>query len=124
MDPMQEIEARAEESVQRGCAFAVLGIACLMMGLSYDPLLAAETGAILTSLLAVVLILKARMAPRRSHKQTELWALLDERHRPPEPQAQRILMRVLKDAYLRYARAAGVGASAFWVCSLGLMVVT
>jgi len=122
MDPLQEIEARADESVRRGCGFAGFGIFSVMVGLSFDPLMAAESGAILTSLLVAALILKAQRAPFRSHRDTELWMILDKRHRPPEPMAQPILMRTLKETYLRYARATGTVAAGLWACSLGLLV--
>lgn len=120
MDPMQEIEARADESVRRGCGFAGFGIFAVMTGLSFDPVLATESGAILTSLLVAALALKAVRAPFRSHRNTELWMLLDKDSRPPEPLAQRILMTALKETYARYARATGALAAGLWVCSLGL----
>ncbi len=122
MNPLLEIEARAEESVRRGCAFVGLGIFAVMIGLSFDPPVAAEAGAILTSLLVATLLLKALRAPFRSHRTTELWMLLDRSHRPPEPLAQPILMRTLKETYMRYARATGVLAAGLWVCSLTLIL--
>jgi len=123
MGSMRLIEACADLSVRRGCAFGGLAIAAVMTGLSFDPLMALECGAILSSLMVCILLLKARWAPHRSHKSTELWTMLDKDKRPAEPHAQRILMSTLKDAYLRYARVVGVTSAGLWACSLGLMVV-
>ena len=122
MASMGLIEMCADLSVRRGCAFGGLGIGSVMAGLSFDPLMSVECGAILTSLMVCILLLKARWAPHRSHKTTELWMMLDKDKRPSEPHAQRILMATLKDAYLRYARLSGIASGGLWVCSLGLMV--
>lgn len=115
---MQEIEARAEETVRRACGFAAFGIFATMIGLSFDPPVAAQAGAILSSLMVAVLFLKAWEAPNRPYRRTELWTILDERHRPPPGLAQRILMNTLQETYLRYARAVAVLAGGLWVLSL------
>ncbi|HEY0835857.1 MAG TPA: hypothetical protein VGE72_18280 [Azospirillum sp.] len=118
------IEACADLSVRRGCGFGGLAIGAVMVGLSYDPLLSVEAGAILTSLMGCILLLKAIRSLDRSPKTTEVWMMLDEDKRPAEPHAQRILMGTLKDAYLRYARVTGAASAGLWVFSLGLMAVT
>ncbi|HYG88967.1 MAG TPA: hypothetical protein VD978_22220 [Azospirillum sp.] len=122
MHSLRLIEACADLSVRRGCGFGGLAIAAVMVGLSFDPLLSVETGAILSSLMACILLLKAGRAPHRSHKTTELWIMLDEDKRPAGPHAQRILMTTLKDAYLRYARFVGFTSAGLWAFSLGLMI--
>ncbi|MGQ9368412.1 hypothetical protein [Azospirillum sp. ST 5-10] len=122
MISLRELEDCADLSVRRGCGFGGLAIACVMAGLSYQPQMAAETGAILTSLMGIILILKARAAPFRSHKTTEVWVMLDEGRRPPPAQAQRLVMGTLKDTYLRYARLAGVTAAGLWTVSLAIMI--
>jgi hypothetical protein len=105
----------AELSVKRGCGFAALGIGTVMVGLSGTPLVAFKAGALLATLLAVALAVKASVASRVSYRRTELWILLDRRHGLPEQAAQRVLSDILQDAYLRYMELAAVAALVLWV---------
>ncbi|MBN9516192.1 MAG: hypothetical protein J0H97_22505 [Alphaproteobacteria bacterium] len=119
---MDRIEYLADLIVRRGCGFALLAIATVMLGLSYDLLLCLKSGAILEALHGSVLGLFAYNAPKWNHKSTELWTLLNKgADLPPNyPPAQ--LLEVLRKTYLRYAEMAGcvalmmcVGAVIVWI---------
>jgi hypothetical protein len=105
-------------SVGRACAFALLAIATVTIGLIETPALAARVGGVLSALLAAALALKALQAPRRDYRRTELWILLDRDLAVPEAARQRLVSSVLKELYWRFARWAGLAAGGLW--SLGL----
>lgn len=107
---MEIIEMHARVSVARGCAFALLAIFCVTLGLMSTPILALKIGGFFCLVVSVVLMLRAQFAPRRSYKHTEVWLMLDERERPHPLVAQRIICGVLRSVFnefgLYFARAA------------------
>lgn len=115
MDKLQQL---ANLSVGRACFFAALAIWAVMMGLISDPVVALKSGAILTSLVVVVLFIKARRSPTRSYRETELWILLDGKLDMPEAAAQRLLSDILKRTFERYALWAAAFALFFWALAL------
>lgn len=100
---LQRIEELASFSVARGCGFAMLAIATTMIGLSFDAPQSLKTGAVLSLVTSLVLILKAMRAPLKPYNSTELWLLLQPAERPPEGIAQLVLSRALREAYFRFA---------------------
>ncbi|OYY12237.1 MAG: hypothetical protein B7Y70_06095 [Rhizobiales bacterium 35-68-8] len=115
---MEDINRLAQLTVGRACAFAVLGIACVMVGLSFDPCASFEAGGILTLVLTVVLILKGNGAARTNHRRTELWSYLPEQARPSEPQARVMICLALRGAYFTFARLSAAMASGMLALSL------
>ena len=111
---MDKLTILAFVSVARGCGFAGLGIFCIVVGLSYDPVLAAKTGAMLTTGLAVVLIFRAQQAPFRDYRKTELWIMLKKDERPVAEQAQKLAGHTLRDTYYAFANQVAVIAAVFW----------
>lgn len=97
------IEALAEFSVGRGCAFAMLAITVAMVGFSFDSVYALKVGAGLALITSLTLLLRAVYAEHKPYKSTELWVLLKPDERPPASAAQQVLSRALKRAYLRFA---------------------
>jgi hypothetical protein len=109
---MDRIEYLADITVRRGCAFAVLAIGTVMLGLSYDLLLCLKSGAILQALHGSVL----------GHRSTELWVLLNKGADLPPNYPPEQLLEVLRKTYLRYAEFAGavtlvlcMGAAVVWI---------
>ncbi|MFM9841422.1 MAG: hypothetical protein ACKVOI_00485 [Dongiaceae bacterium] len=115
---MEKIRQIAVLSVRRACGFGALGIAMIMWGLIYDPVLAFQSGAVLTAIVAVILYYRAMQAPQRDHTQTEVWLLLDKELRPPPDYARRIVNSTLCDVYHQHARWAIGIAALFAVISL------
>ena len=50
---MEEMRRVALSTVARGCAFGMLAIVCVMMGLLYDPRMVFQTGGILTLIMTL-----------------------------------------------------------------------
>lgn len=115
---LRTIEAKAELSVGRACAFGGIAIGTFMVGLISEPGLAFVTGGILTLLASLILILKANLAETRPYNRTEVWLLLDQSERPMPEVAQLIIGRALQDVFLRFALYAASLSAALLVASV------
>ena len=120
---MEHMRRAAFESALRACAFGSLAIFCLMVGLSFDPKLAFKAGGFLTTLMALILIYKAREARTKNYRRTEMWLLLPKTARPPEAYAQWATATVLRGTYLTFAYWTSVIAVTMWVMALLLSFV-
>ena len=116
---MEQVERVAETSVARGCGFAALGIACVLLGFAHEPAAMLRAAALLVTGLAVLLLLLARRARARPYRETETWLMLDPAQRPPAAIAQRTVGVALEEAHLRFAGLAGRIAITLW----GLLLV-
>lgn len=106
---MERLRIVAFQTIGRAVGFAGLAIFCVMIGLSFDPLMAVRSGGVLVLMLLSVLLMKARSALTSDHRQTEMWLYLDHCEKPAEAYAQWAAATVLRDAYFWFARwTAGV----------------
>jgi hypothetical protein len=107
MDYMRRV---AHETVLRACGFASLAIFCFMVGLSFAPRIAFQSGGILMLIMTGVLVLKAYGAHRKPYRRTEVWLYLPEEHRPPPAAAQQVMGTVMRETYMIYALRTSVVA--------------
>lgn len=117
---LQRIEELAELSVARGCGFVMIAIATSMVGLSFDPHQCLNTGGVLSLLTALLLAFRAQRAYAKPYQTTELWLLLAPADRPPQPIAQRLISRALRDAYRRFAIYFARGAAGLLTLNLAI----
>jgi hypothetical protein len=115
---MEEMRRIAFETVARACGFGSLGIFCFMVGLSFDPVVAFQSGGVLTLLMTLVLIFKAHEARTKDHRRTEMWLYLSEEERPPKSYAQWASATILRETYLRFAHWTAGVAAAIWALAL------
>ena len=115
MNDMREI---AYEVVLRACGFGSLAIFCVMIGLSFEPRAAFQTGGFLTLLMTVILILKAYEARTKDHRRTEMWLYLPEERRPPKAFAQWAISAVMRETYFLFARWTAIISIVMWVMAL------
>ena len=120
---LEVVEKLAEFSVARACGFAMLAILVTIVGLVDQPSLALKTGAVLSLLTSMILLLKAALAESKPHRSTELWLLLKPDERPHEAVAQRIIALALREAFLRFALYFASGAAAMLASLLLLTFV-
>lgn len=73
---MDRLDAFADISIRRACAFVGLGAVTVMLSLSFDLVLAFRTGAEIAAVLAVGLAFAAWRAPRRNIRHSEVYAML------------------------------------------------
>jgi hypothetical protein len=116
--PMEEMRKVAFESVARGCAFGMLAIICVMVGMSFDIRAVFQAGGILTLMMTLILILKARYALTQNYKKTEMWLYLPKDFRPPEKYAQWAASTVLRDAYFTFAMYTAGISIVMWILAL------
>lgn len=117
MEPMRRI---AFQTVQRACLFGALAIFCLMVGLSFEARLAFKAGGVCTTLMALILIYKAREALTKDYRKTEMWLCLPKEQRPPATYAQWASATVLRDTYLHFALWTSAIAATMWAIALVL----
>jgi hypothetical protein len=115
---MDRIRSIAAISVGRACFFAGLAIWATMFGLITEPMLALRVGAALVSIVACVLLIKARNAPERPYRDTEVWLLMDRQTDLPADRVQRAIGAALAETYSRYARYALAIAGIFWLFAI------
>ena len=115
---MEQMRRIAFETVARACGFGSLAIFCVMIGMSFMPRLAFQAGGFLTTMMAMILIYKAREALTKDYRKTEMWLYLPKDFRPPEAYAQWASSTVLRDTYLTFAMWTSIIAIAMWVIAL------
>lgn len=115
---MEEMRRIAFETVQRACLFGTLAIFCTMVGMSFEPRLAFQAGGTMTTLMAGILVYKAREALTKDYRRTEMWLYLPKDVRPPEAHAQWASATVLRETYLTFALWTSAIAIAMWVIAL------
>ena len=115
MEHMREV---AYVTVLRACGFGSLAIFCVMIGLSFEPRAAFQAGGFLTTLMAGILIFKAREALTKNYRRTEMWLYLPKEVRPPEAHAQWATSTVLRETYLTFAKWTSAIAIIMWAVAL------
>lgn len=115
---MEQMRRVAFEVVLRACSFGTLAIFCVMIGMSFEPRAAFQAGGFLTTLMAVVLIMKARSALTQDFRKTEMWLYLQDDFKPAEAYAQWASATVLRDTYLTFALWTSAIAIAMWAIAL------
>jgi hypothetical protein len=89
-----------------------------MVGMSFNAQLAFQTGGMLTTIMVLVLLYKAREALTKDHRKTEMWLYLPKALRPPAEYAQWASATVLRDTYLMFALWTAAVAVCMWVIAL------
>jgi hypothetical protein len=120
---MEHMRRIAYETVLRACGFGSLAIFCVMIGLSFHPRAAFQAGGFLTTIMAVVLIFKAREALTKNYKRTEMWLYLPKEQRPPESYAQWASSTVLRETYLTFALWTSAIAIVMWILALVFLLL-
>lgn len=117
---IERIRDCADVSIRRGCGFALIGIFSAVVGMAHEAIVAVRGAAVMVSLMAAILILRALRAPVRSYRRTETWILLDKRHDLPEPRAQGVIGSILQDRYLWHAQVTAAAALVLWLAVFAL----
>lgn len=115
---MEDMRRIAYETVLRACGFGSLAIFCFMVGLSFAPRLAFQSGGVLTMLMTGILLIKALEARTKPYRRTEMWLYLPEELRPPAGAAQQLTSLVMRETYLTFALWTSVIAIVMWGIAL------
>lgn len=117
---MDAIERAAFTSVGRACGFAGLAILCVMIGLSHEPRLAAETGGFFAFVMTLFLGYRAKVAVKRPYRDTETWLILEDWERPAKSVAQEVIGRSLREAYVWFGRHTAFVTVILWTAVISL----
>lgn len=120
---MDAIRTAAFISVGRACGFAGLGILCLMLGLSFEPVMATQAGGVTGLGLAAILTVFGLHARQRSYLHTETWLILAKADRPPSDIAQQVIGEALRDTYLWFTARALAGSILLLAASLTVKLI-
>lgn len=115
---MEEMRRIAYETVLRACGFASLAIFCVMIGMSFLPRSAFQAGGLLSMVMTLVLVLKAREARTKDHRHTEMWLYLPKECRPPQASAQKTISTVMRETYLLFALRTAFISIVMWSVAL------
>jgi len=119
---MDRLDAFADLSIRRACAFFALAAVTVMLSLSFDLMLAFRTGAEMTALLAIVLAFCAWRASRRDIRHTEVYAMLRSsglpRDRLAQPDTRARIAQVLRERLAWHAERAAATAVALYLLAL------
>ncbi|HWB47219.1 MAG TPA: hypothetical protein VG900_17435 [Hyphomicrobiaceae bacterium] len=115
---MEELRRIAYEIVLRACGFGCLAIFCFMVGLSFEPRLAFQSGGVLTMFMTLVLYLKVLEAPHKPYRRTEMWLYLSDDQRPPAASAQQITSSIMRETYLTFSVWTAAIAVVMWTFAL------
>ena len=121
---MEHMRRIAYETVLRACGFASLAIFCVMIGMSFMPKLAFQTGGFLTTVMCAVLVYKAHEAKTKDYRRTEMWLYLAKEERPPAAYAQWASATVLRETYLRFALWTSAISVGMWIIALATPQIT
>ena len=89
-----------------------------MIGLSFEPLIAFQTGGTLTLMMVGILGFKAQEALTKPYRRTEMWLYLPKEQRPPEASAQQTTSMVMRETYLMFAYWTSGVAVGMWSLAL------
>lgn len=120
---MEKIHQIAFICIGRAVLFGAFAIALIMLCLSFDPARAFLAGAMLTLVMAEILIVKALIVHWQNPKRTEVWGYLDNRIKPSGPSGRAVFANVLRDVYVSFARNSFTAACSFFAASLVLRFV-
>ena len=115
---MEDMRRVAYATVLRACGFGSLAIFCFMVGLSFEPRIAFQSGGVLTMIMTGILLLKAQQARTKPYRRTEMWLYLPKEHRPPAASAQQLTSVVLRETYMTFALWTSLVAVAMWAIAL------
>ena len=118
---METIRKVAIMCIARAVMFGTLAIVCVMVAFAFSPPAAFRTGAVLTLVMAVVLLLKAHYALYQQPRHTEIWLYLDERTRPRDAEAARRFAGVLREVYGRFAAVTFATACGLFLVSVAMI---
>ena len=119
---MEKTRQIAMLCVGRAVFFGGFAISLIMISFAFDFRLALRAGAILTLLMAAVLLWFSFTSEKREPKHTEVWLVLPEDERPKNDHARRAFRQVMHEVHAHYARSAFMFSMTFFALSLVLQV--
>lgn len=116
---MHEMPLCIDLSIRRACGFFSLGIATVMIALSFDMALALRSGAAMTGFLCCALLVLAWRSTRRDVRRTEFWCIFAARNpeivaRADAARLQAAARRIWQQRLMWHAERIGLAALVLW----------
>ena len=121
---LERLEAMADLVIRRAVGFAGLAIVLVVLSLSFQLALALRSGAILVTLVWLILLLKLIYVPSQDMRQSELWLMVAERHSPDALSMQAAMRNAFANRLRWHADRIGVFAISLWAFYLVVSFVT
>lgn len=121
---MQRLEALADLVIRRAIGFAGLAIALVVLSLSFQLALALRSGAMLVTLLWLIVLLKLVYVPSQDMRQSEIWLMVADRHAPDALPMQAAMRLAFANRLRWHADRIGAFAVALWGFYLLVSIVT
>ena len=121
---MERLEAMADLVIRRAVGFASLAIVLVVLSLSFQLALALRSGAILVTLLWLIVLLKLAYVPSQDMRHSELWLMVAERHSPDALPMQAAMRMAFASRLRWHADRIGVFAISLWGFYLLVSIVT
>lgn len=121
---MERLEAMADLVIRRALGFAGLAILLVVLSLSFQLALALRSGAILVTLVWLILLLKLVYVPSQDMRQSEIWLMVAERHSPDALSMQAAMRNAFANRLRWHADRIGVFAISLWAFYLVVSIVT
>jgi hypothetical protein len=124
VDVLKRLETLADLVIRRACGFASLAILLVMLSLSFQLALALRSGAMLVTLLWLIMLLKRAFVPSQDMRRSELWLMLADHHAPDMLPMQAKLRAVFAARLRWHADRIGAFAITLWGFYLLVSLVT
>ncbi|MCA3274252.1 MAG: hypothetical protein ING26_01905 [Roseomonas sp.] len=121
---LERFEAMADLVIRRAVGFASLAIALVFLSLSFQLTLALRSGAVLVSLLWLIVLLKLAYVPSQDMRQSEIWLMIAERHSPDALPMQAAMRMAFANRLRWHADRIGAFAMTLWGLYLLMSIVT
>ena len=121
---MERLEAMADLVIRRALGFASLAILLVVLSLSFQLALALRSGAILVTLVWLILLLKLAYVPSQDMRQSEIWLMVAERHAPDALSMQAAMRTAFATRLRWHSDRIGAFAVTLWGGYLLVSLVT
>jgi len=121
---LERLEAMADLVIRRALGFASLAILLVVLSLSFQLALALRSGAILVTLVWLILLLKLAYVPSQDMRQSEIWLMVAERHSPDALSMQTAMRTAFATRLRWHSDRIGAFAVTLWGGYLLVSLVT
>jgi hypothetical protein len=114
----------ADLVIRRALGFVGLAIMLVVLSLSFQLALALRSGALLVTLLWLIVLLKLAYVPNQNMRQSELWLMVAERHSPDALPMQAAMRTAFANRLRWHADRIGAFAISLWGSYLLVSIFT
>ena len=111
---LERLEAMADLVIRRALGFAGLAILLVVLSLSFQLALALRSGAVLLTLVWLILLLKLIYVPSQDMRHSEIWLMVAERHSPDALPMQNAMRQAFANRLRWHADRIGAVAICLW----------